>query len=356
LKLDLKNEGIALPVDLIRTVAIVLVILLHASIEPYPNVSLMSPQGMQIWWASNVYDSLARVCIPLFVMLAGALLLQPSKAEEPLKVFFKKRLWRIGVPFLFWGATYFAWRFFVNGETLTANSIVQGVLTGPYYQFWFLYLILGLYLVTPVLRVVIKYADWKIMRYLIFVWFTGTAVIPLLTLFGPYNLNANVFIFTGWLGYFVLGAYLLKVHLKSSILTLVYVSSLLWTIIVYYLMAGTVGEKMGQFFYDAYSFNIILASAALFLLLVAIPSQKIGNRFPHGNRALKLISQNTLPIYLFHVIVLEIFQKGYLGFTINITTMNPIVEIPLITVITLLTCLAIIVPLKKIPYVKRVIG
>jgi surface polysaccharide O-acyltransferase-like enzyme len=351
-----KNEGVALPVDLIRTVAIILVILLHASIQSYPNISLMSPQGVQIWWASNVYDSLARVCIPLFVMLAGVLLLQPSKADEPLKTFFKKRLVRIGVPFLFWGITYFAWRFFANGEILTVNSIVQGVLIGPYYQFWFLYLLLGLYLVTPILRVIIKHADWKIIKYFIFVWFAGTAIVPLLTLFGPFNLSAGVFIFTGWLGYFVLGAYLMKVQLKTSILTLVLVFGMLWTIIGTYLVIGALGEKFSQFFYDAYSFNIILASAALFLLLAAVPSQKIESRFPHGNRVLKLISQNTLPIFLFHVIVLEVLQRGYLGFTISITTMNPILEIPLITGLTILICLAIIVPLKKIPYVKKIIG
>jgi hypothetical protein len=54
--------------------------------------------------------------------------------------------------------------------------------------------------------------------------------------------------------------------------------------------------------------------------------------------------------------VLEALQKGFLGFKISVTTMNPIIEIPLITAVTLLICLAIIVPLKKIPYVRRVIG
>jgi surface polysaccharide O-acyltransferase-like enzyme len=352
-----KNGNSSLPVDLIRTVAIVLVILLHASAESYSSVNWMSPQGVQIWWASNVYDSLARVCIPLFVMLSGALLLQPGKADEPLKVFFKKRLNRIGIPFLFWGATYFAWQILVNGQAFSANFIVQGVLTGPDYQFWFLYLIFGLYLLTPVLRVFIKHAEWKILRYLIIVWFAGTAIIPLMTLFGPYNLSANVFIVTGWLGYFVLGAYLMKVQLKSSLLTLVWVLGLLWTIIGTYLVIATLGEKFSQFFLTAASFNIILASTALFLLLASVPSQKIENRFPPVNRVLKLISLNTLPIFLFHVIVLEVLQKGYFfGFTISIIKMNPIIEIPLITALTLLICLAVIVPLKKIPYMKRIIG
>jgi len=63
-----------------------------------------------------------------------------------------------------------------------------------------------------------------------------------------------------------------------------------------------------------------------------------------------------LPIYLFHLIVLETFQKGYLGLKISVTNINPIIEIPLVTAVTLLICLAIIVPLKKLPYVKRIIG
>ncbi len=354
--MNLNNEKLVLPVDLIRSVAIILVILLHASTQSYSEVDLMSPQGVQIWWASNIYDSLARVCIPLFVMLAGALLLQPSKADEPLKIFFKKRLYRIGLPFIFWGAIYFAWRFFVNGEALTTNSLIQGLLNGPYYQFWFLYLIIGLYLVTPILRVLIKHAEQKIIKYLISIWFLGTAIIPILTLFGSFNLNANVFLLTGWLGYFVLGAYLMKVHLRSSILITVFAAAFLWTIIGTYLIIGNLGEIFNQFFLSGYSFNIILGSTALFLLMASIPASKIEKRFPNGNRVLRVISQNTLPIFLFHPIVLETLQKGYLGFAINITSINPIVEIPLITALTLLICLAIIVPLKKIPYVKRIIG
>jgi len=71
---------------------------------------------------------------------------------------------------------------------------------------------------------------------------------------------------------------------------------------------------------------------------------------------LKVISENSLPIYLFHLIVLETLQSGYLGFKLSVTTLNPLIEIPLLTALTLVICLAIIVPLKKLPYVKRIIG
>ena len=54
--------------------------------------------------------------------------------------------------------------------------------------------------------------------------------------------------------------------------------------------------------------------------------------------------------------ILESFQKGYFGFAINGNTINSIIGVPLITVITLFISLGIILLLKKIPYLERLIG
>lgn len=81
------------PADLIRTIAIVGVIVLHAANEAIaPQV--MNQTEIYRWWMVNIYQTLGRTGVPLFVMLTGALLLQPSK-NEPLSVFFKKRWARI---------------------------------------------------------------------------------------------------------------------------------------------------------------------------------------------------------------------------------------------------------------------
>lgn len=114
--------------------------------------------------------------------------------------------------------------------------------------------------------------------------------------------------------------------------------------------------SVNDFFIQPYSFNLILASASLFLLLSTIPKQTIVTKFPRFDRAVQVIGQNTLPIFFLHVIVLEALQVGYFGFKISVTTMNPIVEIPLISAVTLLICLAVILPLNKIPQIKRIIG
>ncbi len=363
------NGRISLPVDLIRTIAIILVILLHASIEATPNIDIMSPQGVQLWWASDIYNSLARSGVPLFVLLTGALLLQPAKVDEPLKVFFKKRFNRIGLPIIFWGAAYFAWRYFVNSEALTSLSIIQGIFAGPYYHFWYLYILIGLYLLTPLLRVIVTYAKWNLAKYLLVIWFVGTGIIPLLGLYQGISaqitwFKATVFTLTGLVGYFVLGAYITKIRIRSSILYLIFALSLIWTIMGTYIIVGTLGERYSQFFFDASSANVIITSIAFFLILSTVSHPKTlppeaaepAIRVKPTTRIVQVISQNTLPVYLFHVMVLEALQKGYLGFKISVTTMNPIIEIPLITVVTLLICLAVIVPLKKIPYIKKVLG
>ncbi|MCX8150455.1 MAG: acyltransferase family protein [Candidatus Bathyarchaeota archaeon] len=351
-----KSGDFFLNADLIRVVAITFVIFLHAATEPHEVSDIMASEEVTRWWVSNIYSSLARPAVPMFIMLSGALLLQPSKLNEPLRVFFKKRLARIGPPFLFWSLAYFAWRAFVNNEVLTFNSVLHSILTGPYLHFWFLYLITGLYLVTPLLRIIVAYADWKIIRYFLGLWVIGTAILPVLNMTEKFNLLGLVFIMTGGIGYFLVGPYLLRIRPRRWFLFLLFLAGTTWTIIGAYIVTGTIGERFGQIFYEPTSVSVIVASIALFMFLANFPADKSQKCCAPLNRLLTQISQNTLPIYLFHVMVLESLQKGFFGFRISITTMNPILEAPLLTLLTLFICLSVIYAAKKIPAVKKLIG
>ena len=205
-----QDKGLGIPVDLIRTLAIIGVIFLHATNDLTPDS--MSQLEVVRWVTVDVYQSFARIGVPLFVMLTGALLLQPSK-NESLTVFLKKRWARIGLPFFFWGALYFVWIYFADNTPVTVNSVIQGFLTSPYLQFWYIYMLVGLYLITPILRIVMSHADDKTIKYLIALWFVGASVIPAISYFTPYNVNTGVFTITGWVGYYILGLYLLKVKI-----------------------------------------------------------------------------------------------------------------------------------------------
>ena len=351
----IESKPQSIPVDLIRVVAIVLVIMLHAAIEPHPIVTEITQAEVWRWWTVNIYNSLARPCVPLFIMLSGSLLLSPSKVE-PLGTFFKKRLSRVALPFVFWGVAYFVWRFLVNDEAFAYSSIVQGINTGPYYHFWFLYMLVGLYLITPILRVLVANSERKLLKYFLIVWFFGTAIVPILSLQSSFSIDSNLFVIVGYVGYFLLGEYLKTVKLQTSHLHVFLFIGWISTMAGTYFITAAIGGLSSYFFYDYLSVNVILASIALFMLLRRVPSswpEKFSNR---GKWLIHEIGKNTLPIYLLHVMVLEAFQKGFFGFTISVNTMNPAIEIPLITGLTLFVCLGIVLPLKKIPFVQKLIG
>ena len=112
------------------------------------------------------------------------------------------------------------------------------------------------------------------------------------------------------------------------------------------------------FFQEYFSPTVILASVLMFLLLLTIkPSSVQKESSPSKvNKLIKLISENTLGIFFIHVMIIESIQNGYFGFAINRNTLNPIIEVPLLTVIVLFASLAIILLLKKMPYLNRLIG
>jgi fucose 4-O-acetylase-like acetyltransferase len=90
--------------------------------------------------------------------------------------------------------------------------------------------------------------------------------------------------------------------------------------------------------------------------LRTVPALKIENKYPKFAKLVHVLGKNTLPIYMMHVIVLETFQKGYLGFQISLNTLNPIWEIPFLAILTTLVCLAITLSLKKIPILQKIVG
>jgi len=353
--LQCKPTNVDYPVDLIRTIAIVMVVLVHASFFPYSIPGAITPMVMVNWFTADIYGAIGYLGVPIFVMLSGALLLNPAKADEPMGVFFKKRFNRIGLPLIFWTVLYFIWSFTVRGTPFTLSNIMEGLLSGAYPILWFLYLLVGLYLVTPMLRVLVKHIDRKKFTFLLVVWFAGAVVIPLIHTFTAFDYYPVIFVFTDWAGYFLLGIYLLKTKMRRSMTYLAVAFGLLVAIVGDWLLTATAGETATGFFHGYLSFNMIIASAVLFLILVGIPRTRVESGNGVVNRVVHWVGQNTLPIFLVHIIVLESLQLGLLGFTFPYTY-NLIVDVPFLAFVTFVLTVVIVYLLKKIPYLKRFIG
>jgi len=132
--------------DVLRVLAAFAVVVLHVSaklVVQSPSVS----DGM--WWYGNVADSASRWCVPVFVMISGALLLGRCKVSPG--AFYKRRFGRLLVPVLAWSIFYLAWDT-VRGEELTVRYTIASLLDGgAYYHMWYLYMAVGLYALTPLL-------------------------------------------------------------------------------------------------------------------------------------------------------------------------------------------------------------
>ncbi|MDI9431562.1 MAG: acyltransferase family protein, partial [Sedimentisphaerales bacterium] len=141
-------------INVLRILAIYAVVTAHVAIW----LTMATRPFVFHWWLGSGLFYLAHFSIPVFVMISGALLLDDTRRESAGQ-FYRRRMVRVGVPLVVWTVVYLLVRRFVDGEPLSTGLVVQLILTGePYYHLWFLYMIFGLYLITPALRTFVRCA------------------------------------------------------------------------------------------------------------------------------------------------------------------------------------------------------
>lgn len=134
--------------DLLRVTAALAVVWLHVAAV----IVVAGPAGASSqWWVANLADALSRWCVPVFVMISGAVLLG-SPVDEAPQAFYRRRLNRLLVPGVFWTLLYLLLDA-TDGTPLSVAEAGQQVWRGtPWYHLWYLYMLVGLYLLTPWLR------------------------------------------------------------------------------------------------------------------------------------------------------------------------------------------------------------
>jgi len=329
-----------------RVIAIFAVVFLHVA----TGVVIGSDIGTKSWWIGNLYDSLVRWCVPVFVMISGALLLDPSKKED-LRTFYLKRLSRISIPILFWSALFLLWATLkgtIKGEPLSLVDLATRLLSGkPYFHMWFLYMIITLYLFTPFFRRLLKGSSRNEIAVLVLFTFVLSALNALAgNLFlGDSKLFINWFL--SYIPYFFLG-YLVRTRERdypSRILWGVFVVSVILTAAGCYAVGRTEGLDAGLYFYGYLSITVIPMSVSVMHLLKSWTK-------PIGSVGLtKQIAALTLGVYLIHPIFLEVIQyAGYCSLAFY-----PGVSIPVITFVVCGLSLSGAWVINKVPYLKRVI-
>ncbi len=151
----------------------------------------------------------------LFFLVSGALLLPAPGTDLKLSTrdFLRKRLNKVLLPTLVWTAFYIAVSIILKKNDL--DELPQMVLSIPFSPqgsgvLWFMYSLIGLYLLTPILSTWLRRASEKEERFYLLLWCV-TLFYPLLegVLKIDQTYNNILYNFSGYVGYFVLGHYLL---------------------------------------------------------------------------------------------------------------------------------------------------
>ena len=331
--------------EFLKVLAIIAVIFIHVAAPIIPRYYELN---LNDWWTANVYDSLTRWCVPIFIMISGALLLNPKKTDS-IQTFFKKRTLKVVYPLIIWSSIYLL-KILIFDEQLTLKTIVIRLLEGNlYYHLWFIYIIIGLYIITPVIKIFIQNASNKEIKYFLIVWFISASIYKLVEQFTGIEIGFEIPFASGYLGYFILGYYLHNVELKVSTKYLFYILGCISLVVTIY---GTYIQVIDNitssfYFYSNLSPNIIIMSSAIFIFFKTINTQ-LGKQVQN---IVITISKTTMGIYLIHPLVLDVLSI----LKINALTINPIISIPAVSVLTFAISFLVIFIMQKIPFIKRMV-
>ncbi len=331
--------------DLCRSLALFGVVLIHACgalLQPW------GPYALADWLrAANVLDSIARCSVPLFVMLSGALILQPGMAPIDLAQI-GRRLIRVTVPLLLWSSIYLLYQAHQTSTPPRWSSLLS---QPAMYHLWFVYMIIGLYALLPLLQGAFVHLLDKpgLQRYGLAIWFMVVSLPIYWTLPGLNLLHLNNL--PGYGGYFVMGA-LLK-HARPArpsgwVWLLAFVASVLvtaWLTQAFSSQAGQLDETAYQYF----SPNIVLASMAAFILInrMTVP--------PIMAPTLARIADMAFPVFFVHPLILGALAGS--SIIVGLAAQAPGSSVVLmLSIVTFAGSLAVAVVLRWLPFSGRLLG
>lgn len=343
------------PLDLLRVLACYLVIQQHTSEFFYIGEGGSVVKGDNTFLI-GILTSIARASVPLFVMISGYLLL-PVKGST--SEFFRKRFTRILYPFVAWCVLYAFYFMIYRGDTFgqALLNIVHipvnfGVEVG---HLWYIYMLIGLYLVIPVISPWLNACSKKEVLGFLCLWGLAT-LLPYIHLAYPsvlgecfWNPTPAFYYFNGFIGYLVLGFYIKKYG------ALPMPCALLVFAVGYAVTAGVFCSRIEtssmvpqlELSWGFCTTNVALMAYGLFSMFMHIPSRN-PNAF---SRLMQDISVRSYGIYLAHIMLLNLFHK-----LLSPLSDNVLVTVPLIAVCTFIAVYAFVKALSGLPYSKYWLG
>ncbi len=318
--------------DILRTISMLMVIMIHVSNVYSRSFGII---GNQYFIISLFFNTICRISVPIFLMISGALLLDREYQKDK----YLKRIIKFLLLIIIWDIIYLIWEYLYLG--ITYNNLYRLLFEPLRAHLWFLYTILLLYIIQPLLRYLLNKANKTIKIVLLIVWllFSSGSMIS--------HILAEYFTFFSYMGFFIIGKYLydfskendLKKYNKQLVLLMI----ILYTVSIILNYKSSIKYNMFYNLYFAYRTPFIIFSSIAFFLLIINSNLKT-------NKLVILLSDLSLGVYLIHGIFLDITVKQFIY-----PRIPSIIGIPLFTLLIFLGSIVTVYLIKKIKILNNII-
>ncbi|WP_026653811.1 acyltransferase [Butyrivibrio proteoclasticus] len=343
--------------DYLRIVATFAVIVLHVSATNWYGTNV----NEFAWKTFNIYMSIVRWGVPIFVMISGSLFLNKDISYGKI---YSKYIFRLMFAFLFWSLFYA-----LASEDTLKRGIGYGLKTHMgdiakgYYHMWFILMIIGVYMCIPICKAIIS--NELVMKYYLFLSFIFAFLLPwliqilkdfviadsesMMKVIGViiYNLDTiGIKMVLGYTFYFVLGYYLDRICLNKKARLVVYFFGgvgLIFTVAAQQVLAVRMKEPFQNYFGN---FNVnVLAEAICIHTFFKYHSYK-GSIV---NSRAAFLSNYTFGAYLIHVFFIE--KLSFMG--LDTMSFAPLLSVPIISLLVFVMSMCVSAILHSIPIVKK---
>lgn len=304
-------------------------------------------------WFSTVLTLVFRGGVYIFIMISGALFLQPDK-DITLKQLFSKYILRLIIVLLTFG-TFFTLsdivfsekRFYLKQLLIAVLRIIKGENCG---HFWYLYMLIGLYLVTPVFKYFIKLASDIEIKYVLGIFFISSMLFPFIEKYTGLHIAFNIPLVGTYLFYYLFGYVLHSKILKIP--NIFAISMIVISIIVYiaeYFLKTQI--NIDKVYFEGISGTQIFMSLiplAIFSFVLNVNEKKTSAI----TSIEKELSNLSFGVYIIHPFIIHFLYR-----VINISPINTPILLMWIIVFTVTSFLSIIITwcFRLIAFVRKFI-
>lgn len=325
-------------IDILRVIGVIGVILIHVVSNTVNTFGGLTPSAHKVYCFIHYFAAFA---VPLFVMISGMMFL--GKADLTFKDVFKKYLLKILlIIFVIGSLMILMEEIFINKDVsldLIRRLFLRLIEGDSWAHMWYLYLVFGLYLLTPIFVLITKNIKEKDYKVFLIILFIISIVIPSLDKLFGIKIAFNKLNISGYIFYYFYGYYLYKYKVSDK-----------FKIVNYAIALACIGYTVYRAIHintldNVYSYTTLVPCMIASSTILLFKDKKYKN-----GEFVNTIGVCSLGIYIIHQFFINIIYKVI---KLDMIVNYPYIGLILYSIAILTSSFLVTYFLRKIPFVKK---